>query len=99
METNRKFFAVGMFVIAGLVGLAISVAWLSLHKIDYTTTYEVHFSGAVTGVASGTAVRYNGIDVGYVSNIELDRTDPQRVIALLELRPGLPIRTNSAALV
>ena len=99
METNRKFFAVGIFVLVGVLGLAISIAWLSSHKMGYATVYEVRFPGTVAGLASGTPVRYNGVDVGYVSNVDLDRNDPKRVVALLELRPDLPIRADSVALI
>jgi len=61
--------------------------------------YEVRFSGAVAGVSSGAPVRYNGIDVGYVTSLDFDRNDPKRVVALLELRPDLPIRTDFVAFV
>lgn len=98
MDTNRRFFAVGIFVLSGIVGFGSMIAWLSTHRIGYAV-YEVQFSEPVSGIASGTPVRYNGIDVGSVTNIDFDRNDPRRVIALLELRPDLPIRTDSLALV
>lgn len=96
METNKRFFAVGTFVLAGIIGLAAILAWLSTHRIGYLM-YEVHFYEPVAGITNGTPVRYNGVDVGYVTNVDFDTSDPRRATALLELRPDLVVRKDFVA--
>ena len=98
METKKHAFAVGLFVLVGILGLTGSVVWLSQHKIG-EATYEVRFTEPVAGLANGTLVRYNGIDVGHVVTVDLDNNNPKGVIALLAVRPDLSIRTDSVAFV
>lgn len=51
----------------------------------------------MTGLGDGTTVRYNGIDVGRVTGLKFDPSDPQRVIVKLQTKPDLHIRQDSEA--
>ena len=98
METKANYVAVGGFVLACIIGLVVTLLWLA--GVQYSQEfeyYQTNFKGAVTGLGKGTAVRYNGIDVGRVQNLEFDPTDPQRVIVTLQVQPGLNIREDSRA--
>jgi len=96
METRANYVAVGAFVLACILALVITMLWLAgaqySHQYAY---YRTYFHGPVTGLGKGTAVRYNGIDVGRVDTLEFDPSDPQIVIASLQIQPGLGIRTDS----
>ena len=98
METRANYVAVGAFVLACIIGLVVTLLWLAgiqySQEYDY---YQTYFKGPVTGLGKGTAVRYNGIDVGRVDNLEFDPNDPQTVIVTLQVRTGLNIRENSQA--
>jgi phospholipid/cholesterol/gamma-HCH transport system substrate-binding protein len=98
VETKANYVAVGGFVLACIIGLVVTLLWLA--GVQYSQEfeyYQTNFKGAVTGLGKGTAVRYNGIDVGRVQNLEFDPTDPQRVIVTLQVQPGLNIREDSRA--
>jgi phospholipid/cholesterol/gamma-HCH transport system substrate-binding protein len=98
VETKANYVAVGGFVLACIIGLVVTLLWLA--GVQYSQEfeyYQTNFKGAVTGLGKGTAVRYNGIDVGRVQNLEFDPTDPQRVIVTLQVQPGLSIREDSRA--
>ena len=41
--------------------------------------------------------RYNGIDVGRITDLEFDPNDPQSVIVTLQVQPNLNIREDSVA--
>ncbi len=98
METKANYVAVGAFVLTCILALVITVLWLAgaqySHEYSY---YRTNFHGAVTGLGKGTAVRYNGIDVGRVDTLEFDPNDPQVVIVTLQIQPGLGIRTDSVS--
>lgn len=98
METKANYVAVGAFVLACIIGFVVTLLWLAgiqySQEYDY---YQTYFKGPVTGLSKGTTVRYNGIEVGRVDNLEFDPHDPQTVIATLQVRPGLNIRQNSQA--
>ena len=48
--------------------------------------------GPVTGLGKGTITRYNGIEVGRVTDLQFNPADPQSVIVTLQVQPNLNIR-------
>lgn len=98
METRANYVAVGAFVLFCILALVITLLWLAGAQYSHEYVYyRTDFHGAVTGLGRGTTVRYNGIDVGRVANLEFDPDDPQVVIATLQIQPGLGIRTDSVS--
>ena len=55
------------------------------------------FNGPVNGLSEGGEVRFNGIKVGEVTTLRLDREDPNRVIAHIRVDAQTPVRTDSVA--
>ena len=98
METKANYVAVGAFVLISMLGLVIALLWLAgaQYREEYAY-YRTYFSGPVTGLGKGTTVRYNGIDVGRVSQLDFDPEDPKRVIVTMQVSPSLPIHDDSAA--
>jgi phospholipid/cholesterol/gamma-HCH transport system substrate-binding protein len=98
METKANYVAVGAFVLACVIGLVVTVLWLAgaQYSQEYAY-YQANFKGPVTGLGKGTVTRYNGIDVGRITNLEFDPNDPQRVIVTLQVQPNLNIREDSVA--
>jgi phospholipid/cholesterol/gamma-HCH transport system substrate-binding protein len=98
METKANYVAVGGFVLICMLGLVVTLLWLAGAQYSQEYEYfETSFKGPVTGLGNGTTVRFNGIDVGRVTDLEFDPNDPQRVIARLQVKPGLHIRQDSQA--
>ncbi len=98
METRANYVAVGAFVLTCIVGLFLALLWLAGNQYRQESAYyQTYFSGAVTGLGTGTKVRYNGIDVGRVEGLDFDPDDPQKVVATLAVRAGLPIYEDSVA--
>jgi phospholipid/cholesterol/gamma-HCH transport system substrate-binding protein len=96
METKANYVAVGAFVLTCMLGLVITLLWLSgLQYSQEFSYYQTYFTGPVTGLGKGTTVRYNGIDVGRVEGVKFDPNDPQKVIATLQVQPNLGIRVDS----
>jgi phospholipid/cholesterol/gamma-HCH transport system substrate-binding protein len=98
METKANYVAVGAFVLICVLGVVVTLLWLA--GAQYSQEYEyfqTSFKGPVTGLGNGTTVRYNGIDVGRVTDLHFDPNDPQKVIAMLQVKPDLHIRQDSEA--
>lgn len=98
METKANYVAVGAFVLICVFGVVVTLLWLA--GVQYSQEYEyfqTSFKGPVTGLGNGTTVRYNGIDVGRVTDLHFDPADPQKVVAMLQVKPALHIRTDSEA--
>lgn len=98
METKANYVAVGGFVLVCMLGLVVTLLWLAgaQYSQEYVY-YQTYFTGPVTGLGDGTTVRYNGIDVGRVTELKFDPNDPQRVIVKLQTKPDLHIRQDSEA--
>ncbi len=98
METRANYIMVGSFVLAFSIGLVIFVLWLAKfqHDVEFRR-YDIIFKGSVTGLSDGAAVRYNGVKVGEVVFIGLDRENPSRVRALVEVESNTPVRVDTEA--
>jgi phospholipid/cholesterol/gamma-HCH transport system substrate-binding protein len=98
METRANYVAVGIFVLLSVFGFVVALLWLA--GSQYTEEYAYYrtvFTGAVTGLGTGTNVRYNGIDVGHVSKLNFDPDDPKKVIVTMQLDPTLRVHEDSVA--
>lgn len=98
METKANYVAVGAFVLVCVLGAVVALLWLA--GAQYSTEfvyYRTYFTGSVTGLGSGTTVRYNGIQVGHISAVDFDPNDPKRVIVTLQVDPKLNIPSDSLA--
>ena len=98
METKANYVAVGAFVLACILGLVVASLWLAGAQYSQEFAhYQTYFSGSVTGLGTGTTVRYNGIDVGRVSKLKFDPENPKRVIVIMEVDPSLKLHEDSIA--
>ncbi|MDQ0463765.1 phospholipid/cholesterol/gamma-HCH transport system substrate-binding protein [Caulobacter ginsengisoli] len=98
MERNANYALVGMVTLILFVGMVIFAFWLARLQFnrDYDN-YDILFIGPVRGLSEGGEVHFNGIKVGEVTKISLDKTDPNRVIARIRVTSDVPIRTDSYA--
>ena len=98
MEKDANYALVGLSTLILFVGLVVFVVWLARLQFsqDYNL-YDVVFQGPVRGLSQGGEVHFNGIKVGEVTKIALDRTNPSRVIARARVTSDVPIRIDSYA--
>ncbi|HET6469463.1 MAG TPA: MlaD family protein [Geminicoccaceae bacterium] len=100
METRASYLLVGSFVLTVAAGLALFALWLARGDIDRSfQTYEVAFTGSVTGLQEGSPVRYRGVPVGRVGTIKIDPDNIANILVTLELRPDTPVRQDTVAMV
>jgi phospholipid/cholesterol/gamma-HCH transport system substrate-binding protein len=98
MEKNANYALVGLSSLILFIGLVIFVIWLARLRINAEyDLYDILFQGPINGLNQGGEVRFNGIKVGEVTKIALDRTNPTRVIARARVTSDVPIRTDSYA--
>jgi phospholipid/cholesterol/gamma-HCH transport system substrate-binding protein len=98
MERNANYALVGFASLMLFIGLVIFVVWLA--RVQFAReydTYDVIFDGPVNGLSQGGEVHFNGIKVGEVTQIALDKDDPKKVVARVRVTSDVPIRTDSFA--
>lgn len=98
METRANYVLIGAFTLLATVSLLLFALWAAKFSSDRNwREFEVHFTEPVTGLTEGGGVQYNGIAVGTVDRLRLDRDDPRKVIALLKLKADAPVKVDTKA--
>lgn len=98
METRANYVLIGGFALLTTVFLLLFTLWATKFGADRNwRRYEVVFNEPVTGLTEGGSVQYNGISVGTVDKLSLDANDPRRVVALLKLKAGTPVKVDTRA--
>ena len=95
-KETTNYFAVGLFVLAGLAVLMVVLYRLSVGAGEQDTYYSYYRN--VSGLAKGTQVTYEGFAVGQVAGIRPQR-DAQGVVYEVEIRvrEGWKIPDDSVA--
>jgi phospholipid/cholesterol/gamma-HCH transport system substrate-binding protein len=98
METRANHLLIGIFMLV-LVGAAlVFVLWLARFTGDREFAfYDIYFTDSVAGLGIGGDVRFNGIKVGEVAEIDIDHENPNRVRVLVRINVDTPIRIDSYA--
>ncbi|MGH6982439.1 MAG: MlaD family protein [Stellaceae bacterium] len=98
METRANYVAVGAFVVVLLIGAAGVLLWLIGSQFDVKVAYfHMSFAGSVSGLTKDSTVRYNGVPVGKVSDIAIDKENPGHITVVVALDPGTVIRRDAVA--
>lgn len=98
MERNAHYALVGVISVMLLMAAIIFVFWLARFQLTQQyDTYDIDFKGPVRGLSVGGEVYFNGIKVGDVRKLSLDRRDPNRVVARIRTSSDAPVRVDSLA--
>ncbi len=98
MENRSNDLLVGSFVL-GFVFLTLGfLAWLTGRDVaGEAQPYEIYLERAVTGLQTGSPVRFLGVPVGFVTDIRIDPETLSRVRVEIEVPVETPIRVDSEA--
>ncbi|NJO54234.1 MAG: MCE family protein [Bacteroidales bacterium] len=98
METRANYLIVGLFTLAVIASGFVFVWWFSRPaQRTEGVSIEIAYSGAVSGLRTGSSVLFNGIRVGEVRSLRLDLVDPRQVIAVATVQPSTPVRADTKA--
>lgn len=98
MERKANYALVGFATLLLAVALVTFVIWLGRFQFNRDfDLYDVKFVGPVNGLSQGGEARFNGIKVGEVTEIALDRRDPRLVVARIRVNSDVPVKTDSYA--
>jgi phospholipid/cholesterol/gamma-HCH transport system substrate-binding protein len=98
MERTAHYALVGLISVLLFMATVIFVFWLA--RFQFTRQYDVYdvdFKGPVRGLSVGGEVYFNGIKVGQVTKLSLDKLDPNRVVARIRTSSDAPVRADSTA--
>lgn len=94
-----NYTLVGGFVLILVTALIAGALWLAsggaLRK-----QYDLYLAiedESVAGLNTNAPVKFNGVEVGKVRDIALDRSNPERVLLLLAIERGTPVKEDTLA--
>lgn len=98
METKANYALVGFFTIFVMAAAFGFVYWMSQYgRSGEMAPLAIRIPGSANGLSIGSPVRFNGIPVGSVRNLAIDRDDPKFSIALTEVSTSAPVKRSTNA--
>ena len=98
MESRVNYSIVGLFVLILLAASLATAWWLYTGGSGRQySPYVVYATDSVTGLNANSRVYYNGVDVGYVDTIRIDRENPEKIRIGLMIESTVPIRSDTTA--
>ena len=97
MESDKRYFVEGLFVIGFSIAMAFFFIWLTRSGNKDDVLYRIHFTESVSGLSLGDPVKYLGVDVGMVEAMTIKPDDPSRVEVDVKLRKDAQVRTDTTA--
>lgn len=98
METRANYVIIGAFTFS----VAVAAVLFGLFTARFATDrawdrYEIVFEESVMGLSNGSAVLYNGVNVGRVVDIGLYPGDARQVQVIVDIDSDVPIHADTVA--
>ncbi len=98
METRANFIVIGAFTLAAVVGAFLFIMWIAGYgSPGGRARYEVIFNGSVSGLSQGALVLFNGLKIGEVTSLGVNKNDPRQVVAQIDVDTAAPIKRDTKA--
>lgn len=98
METRAHHVLIGLFTLIVALLVVLFALWAAKFSANKGfNEYNVVFNEAVTGLSNGSIVLYNGINVGSVRQLSLDKNDPNKVIVRIRVGDQTPVKVDTEA--
>ncbi len=97
METKGNYVLIGLFALAGFLGILAFFLWFARVELDRQFAYyDIRFS-SVAGLSNASDVRFSGLPVGQVVDVRLSPEQDGTITVRVEVAAETPVRTNSVA--
>jgi len=98
METKANYVAIGAFTFT----IAVAAVMFGLFAAKYASdsawnNYQILFDESVIGLTDGSPVLYNGVNVGRVTDLDLNPADVRQVLVTVEIEAQVPVHRDTVA--
>ena len=98
METKANYVVIGAFTLT----IALAAVIFGLFAARYATDsawnrYQILFNESVIGLSDGSPVLYNGVNVGRVSELDLNPEDVRQVLVTVDIEAQVPVHRDTVA--
>lgn len=99
MEPDKNYLFVGVFIVAVIFSMLGFVVWLVDNDAGDYDTYQTFVGESVNGLSVGSAVKYRGVNVGKVMEIEIAKSNPGKIRIEMDILETTPITTSTLAVI
>jgi phospholipid/cholesterol/gamma-HCH transport system substrate-binding protein len=98
METKANYALVGFFTVLVMAAAFVFVYWMSQYgRGGDMAQLAIRIPGSANGLSIGSPVRFNGIPVGSVRSLAIDKDDPRFSVAMTEVATTAPVKKSTSA--
>ena len=98
MTSKSSYMLVGAFVLVLSAAFIWGILWISAGGAPQSfDRYLVYMTDSVSGLNVDAPLKYRGVDVGKVEQIDIDPKNPEHIRLLLQVRRGTPISDETVA--
>ncbi len=99
MITRSQRIRLGIFIALAMTALIVSIGVIVAPALlEERDVYYIAFEDvSITGLQEGSGVKYQGIQVGFVSDVSIDPNDIRRIIVEISLEKDTPIKVDTKA--
>lgn len=98
MYSKVNYTIVGLFVLLFGIGMAWFAFWLAKYGTEEAfDLYKLEMRDSVTGLSVDSSVKIRGVNVGSVSQIEINPTNIEVVDVFVKIKKGVPIKEDMVA--
>lgn len=100
METRANYVIVGIFTLLAVIAAFAFVYWTAaLGDRGETVLLRFKIPGSASGLARGSAVMFNGVRVGEIQIVYIDRTNPSAAVADALVDKLTPVTRSTRAII
>jgi phospholipid/cholesterol/gamma-HCH transport system substrate-binding protein len=97
MASQKTKFAVGLFLVCGMVFAVLVILWLGMSRfLEKGRYYVTYFDESVQGLNIDSPVKYRGVFIGRVDNIDV-APDSKLIQVVLKIESGQTLDSNIVA--
>ncbi|SFV67320.1 Possible ABC transport system periplasmic substrate-binding protein [hydrothermal vent metagenome] len=98
MYSKVNYMIVGLFVLLFGVGLLLFGFWLAKYGLKESyATYKIEIQDSVSGLSKDSSVKLHGVDIGYVSHIDIDPENIEIIRIFVKIKKEVPIKEDMVA--
>ncbi len=98
MYSRVNYTIVGIFVLLFGAGMVWFAFWLAKYDIqEEFDIYKLEMHESVAGLSIDSNVKLRGVDIGSVSNIQINPQDIEKVEVFVKIKKGIPIKEDMVA--
>lgn len=100
MERENSYVVVGIFVMTFFILMSVGLLWMEKHSQNVAYKfYKINTKDSATGLSEKAAVRFNGLTVGEISKLDINKENLEEISITIKVKSDIPIKVDTRAMI